>query len=64
MAVMGYHIGIGIAGVYGRLEYFYTLFGKLGPFQAPYQFFCFAGKHRTADDFDSSSALGLLYVIF
>ena len=64
MTVMRYYIGFGITGVYGGLEYLYALFGKFCPFQSPYQLFGFAGKHRTANDLNSSPAFGFLYMIF
>ena len=64
MTVMRYYIGFGLTGVYGRLEYLYALFGKLCPFQSPYQLFGFAGEHGTANDLNSSPAFGFLYMIF
>ena len=53
---MGHHVALVISRVDGGFEDFHALAGELGPFQPSYQFFCLAGKHGSADDFDSPSA--------
>ena len=43
------HELVGIADVYGRLEYGYLLVRELGPAHSSDKLFCFAREHGTAD---------------
>ena len=61
MEIVRDHLDVAVAFVEGGLEDGDLLVGELGAAKAPDQFFCLAGEHRTADDFDVA---GMFYVFY
>jgi len=57
--VMAHHLLVAVAGINGRLEDFYLLFGKLGTTESADEFFGLAGEHGAAHYFYSSRAVCL-----